>query len=102
MRFVALHRPVEYWLGRHFVKRRGGLKVNPGRKPTAIGGDGILPYVMVTAGLEPAWYRESPVNGAGTNRAKCVMHPTLHKLRQRREQRPRISYNRSGCFRPGS
>lgn len=29
------------------MKRSGGLKVNPGRKPTPIGGDGILPYLDV-------------------------------------------------------
>ena len=29
------------------MKRRGGFVVNAGRKPTPIGGDGILPYVDI-------------------------------------------------------
>ncbi len=33
------------------MKRKGGFVVNPGRKPTPIGGDGILPYVVV-----PHWF----------------------------------------------
>ena len=35
------------------MKRRGGFTVNPGRKPTPIGGDGILPFVDV-----PHWFSD--------------------------------------------